>query len=148
MVAGKNPEPAGIIRNRFVKSKFSREVCPRPLDCCARSGFSIRVLPRKIISEYVVNLIQLPKKGFVLCEFFQAPLPRELQHADRIVVRTVPQIGIEMAEKAAGRRFPRPPEIKAHFPKRLECRRKGGDHIINLKRRHWRQRNGTLSKKS
>src|ERR1700730_10673184 len=140
MVAGENAEAAGIIRDRFVKTELSREICDRPLDRRARPRFSIRVLAREIISEDIVDLFQFPEKNFVLRELFQTRLPRELEHSDRIVIGPVPQIGIEMSEKPAGRRLPRPPKIERHFPKRLERRRKSRDYIINLKRRHWRKR--------
>ena len=148
MVAGENAETAGIIWDRFVKSKFGRKIRDRSLDRSARSHFSVGILTGEIISESIVDLLQLPKKGFVLGKFFEPRLPRELQHAYRIMIGPVPQIRIEMAEKPAGRRLPRPPEVEGHFPKRFQHRGKGGDYIINLKCRHERQRNRKLAKNS
>src|SRR6266702_1282808 len=133
MVAGENPKTTGIIWDRFVKSKLGREIRDRSFNCRAGSGFSISVLAREIISESIMDLLQLAKKGFVLSEFFEPRLPRELQHAHRIMVGPVPQIGIEVAEKPASQRLPRPPEVKGHFPKRFQRRGKSGDYVINLK---------------
>src|SRR5260370_20495329 len=116
MVAGENPKAPGIIRNRFVKSKLGGEICHRPLNRSAGSHFSVSVLARKIIPEGVVDLLQFTKKGFVLCELFQARLPRELQHAHRVVIGAVPEIGIEMTKKPSGGRLPCPPEIESHLP--------------------------------
>src|SRR5712671_3907836 len=138
MVAGKNAKAAGIIGDRFVKSKLGREIRDRPFDRGTRSHFSIGILAGEIISESIVDLLQLPKKGFVLGEFFQSRLARELEHTDGIVIGPVPQIGIEMTEKPAGRRLPGPPKVESDFPKRLQRRRKGRDYVINLKRRHER----------
>src|ERR1700756_4316924 len=105
MVAGENAETAGIIRDRFVKAKLGREIGDRSLDRRAGAAFPVGILPRKIISERVVNLFQFAEESFVLSELFESGLPRELEHANRIVVRAIPQIGIEMAEEAAGRRL-------------------------------------------
>src|SRR5438128_1856372 len=110
MIAGENPETAGIIRNRFVKSELSRKICDGAFDRRAGSGFSVGVLTREIISERVMNLFQFPQKSFVLGQFFQTRLARELEHAYRIVIGPVPKIDIEVAEKPTGRWFPRPPE--------------------------------------
>src|ERR1700736_5680591 len=101
MIAGENAKAAGIIGDRFVKSKLGREIRDRSFDRSARSHFSVCILAGEIFSESIVDLLQLPKKGFVLCEFFQSRLARELQHAHRIVIGPVPQIGIEVAEKSA-----------------------------------------------
>src|SRR5207302_5418231 len=98
MIAGKNAETAGIIWDRFMESKFGREICDRSFDRRARSHFSVGILAGEIISESIVDLLQLLKKGFVLCELFQSRLARELEHADGIVVGPIPQIGIEMTE--------------------------------------------------
>src|ERR1700731_324800 len=148
MIAGENAKTAGIIRDRFVKSKLGRKICDRSFDRGARSHFSVGVLAGEIISESIVDLLQLPKKGFVLCQFFQSRLARELEHADGIVIGPVPQIGIEVTEKAAGRRLPRPPKVEGDFPQRFQRRGKGRDYVINLKRRHEWQRSGKLAKNS
>src|ERR1700687_15734 len=148
MVTGKNPKTAGIIWDRFMKSELGRKIRDRSFDRRTGSGFSISVLAREIISESVMDLLQLPKKGFVLGKFFQPRLSRELQHAHRIMIGPVPQIGIKVTKKPAGERLTGPPEVKGHFPKRFQRRGKGGDYVINLKRRHERQRNGKLAKNS
>src|SRR5205807_10203920 len=148
MVAGENSKTAGIIWDRFVKSKLGREIRDRSFNRRAGAGFSISILTREIISERVVDLLQFPKKRFVLGKFFKPRLPGELEHAHRIMMGPVPPIGIEVAEKPAGRRLPRPPEIECDFPKRFQGRGKGGDYIINLKRRHERRRTEKLAKNS
>src|SRR5262249_11876294 len=112
----------------------------------SRSGLSISVLARQIISERVINLFQFPKKLLVLGEFFQTTLARELEHPDRIVIRAVPQIRIEMAEQPPCRWLPGPPEVEAHLSKRLERRGKSGDHVISVESRHERQRSEIVEK--
>src|SRR5205085_949243 len=84
---------------------------------------------------------------FVLGELFQTRLARKLEHAHRIVVGAVPQIGIEMTEEPAGRRLPGPPKVKGYLPKWFQFRGKRRDYVINLKRRHERQGNGKMAKK-
>src|ERR1700736_276573 len=148
MVAGKNAEAARIIWNRFVKSKLGRKIRDRSLDRGADSGFSIRVLPREIISKSIVNLFELAQESLVLGEFFQTGLSRKLQHAHRIVVRPVPKVGIEMAKETPGRRFPGPPKIESDLPERLQDRGEGGNYVINLERWHERQRRVKLAKNS
>src|SRR5438105_234053 len=148
MIAGENAETAGIIWDRFVKSKFGREIRDRSFDRRARAHFSVGILASEIISESIVDLLQFSKKGFVLGELFQTRLARELEHAHRIVIGSVPKIGIEMAEKPAGRGLPSPPEVEGYFPKRFQRRGKRRDYVINLKRRHERQGNGKLAKNS
>src|SRR5438034_248903 len=102
MVAGENPEAAGIIGNRFVKSKLGREIRDWSFDGRAGSHFSISVLTHEIISKSVMDLLELAQKIFVLGKLFQSGLTRELEHADWIVVGPVPKIGIEMTEKTTG----------------------------------------------
>src|SRR5258708_1341236 len=134
MIAGENSKTAGIVRNRFVKTELSREICDWPFDRGAGAGFSVSVLAREIIFERVVDLFQFAEECFVLREFFQTRLTRKLEHAHGIVVRSVPQIRIEMTEEAARGWLPRPPEVETHFPKRVERRRQGGNHVISVKR--------------
>jgi hypothetical protein len=51
-----------------------------------------------------------------------------------------------MAEKTPGCRFPGPPKVERDFSQWLERRRKSGNYIIDLKRRHGQRRNGKLAK--
>src|SRR5205085_5702460 len=120
MVAGENAEAAGIIRDRFVKSELGREIRDRSFDGRCSAGLSVSVLTDEIISESIVDLLQFSQERFVLGELFQARLSRKLQHSYRIVIRSIPQIGIEMTEKPARRRLPRPPKVEGHFPKWLQ----------------------------
>ena len=123
MVAGQNAKAAGIIWNRFVKSELGRKIRHGFLDRGGGSGFSVGVLAGEIISKRVINLFELAQESLVLGQFFQARLSRQLQHPHRIVVCSVPKIGIEMAEKPPGRWFPGPPKVERNFPQRLErCR--------------------------
>src|SRR2546430_16681376 len=118
MVAGENAETAGIIWNRFVKSKLGREIRDRSFDRGARSHFSVGILTNEIISERIVDLLQFLKKGFVLGELFQSRLTRELENANRIVIGLIPKIGMEMAEETPGGRLHRPPQVDMVYSKR------------------------------
>src|SRR6266480_7671668 len=132
MIAGENAETAGIVRDGFVESKFGGEIRHRFLDDRAGTGFSIGILAGEIFLESVVNLFQLAQKSFVGGEFLQPGLARELEHANGIVVGPIPKLGIEMTKEAARGRFPRPPDVEAHFAQRFERGGKGGDYIIAL----------------
>ena len=90
MVAGENAKATGIIGDRFVKSELGREIRDRSFDRSAGSGFPVSVLAGEIISESIVDLLQFAKKTFVLSEFFQSRLSRELKHAHRIMIGPVP----------------------------------------------------------
>jgi len=90
MVAGENAKAAGIIGDRFVKSELGREIRDRSFDRGAGSGFPVSVLAGEIIPESIVDLLQFAKKTFVLGEFFQSRLSRELEHAHRIMIGPVP----------------------------------------------------------
>src|SRR5205085_1680248 len=102
----------------------------------ASTGFSVGVLAGEIFLEGVVNLFQLPQKSFIGGEFFQAGLPRELEHANGIVIGPVPKLRIEMTKETAGGRLPRPPDVEADFAQRLKGGGKGGYYIIALEVRH------------
>ncbi len=60
MIAGKDPETAGIIWDRFVKTKFSRKISDRIFDPASRAGFSVGVFSREIIAECIVHFLQFP----------------------------------------------------------------------------------------
>src|SRR5712692_9211631 len=142
MVARENAETTGIIWNRLVKSKLGREIRDRFFDRSAGACFSICVLARQIISEGVMHLLELTQKSFVLSQFFQAGLPRKLQHPDGIMIGAVPQIRIEMSKEAARGWLPCPPKIKSHLTQRFERRGQSRDYVINLKRGHGRNAMG------
>ena len=136
MVARQNAQAAGIIWDRFVKTKFGRKIGDRIFDRTARSRFSISLSTLKIIAECVVNLLQLAQKSLVLRNFFEARLARELKHAYGIVIGPVPELGVEVPKEAARGRLPCPPKIEAHLAQRLERARQSWRHIISLKGRH------------
>src|SRR5437762_7029985 len=136
MIAGENAETAGIIRDRFVESKFGREIGHRFWQGRAGPVFPISVLAGEIFLEGIVNLFQLTQKSFVGSEFFQPGLARELKHANGIVIGPVPKLGIEMTKEAACGRLPRPPDVETDFAQRLERGGKSGDYIIGLEVRH------------
>src|SRR6266478_553306 len=92
---------AGIIRDRFVKTEFGGKIRDRIFDRAACSRFSVRVLARKIIAECVMDFLQLAQEGFVLRNFLQAQLARELEHAHRVVIGPVPKLRVEMTKQAA-----------------------------------------------
>src|SRR5438552_17799758 len=136
MIAGENAETAGIIRDRFVESKFGREIGHWFLQDRAVPVFPISVLAGEIFLEGIVNLFQLTQKSFVGSEFFQPGLARELKHANGIVIGPVPKLGIEMTKEAACGRLPRPPDVETDFAQRLERGGKSGNYIIGLEVRH------------
>ena len=64
----------------------------------------------------VVHFLDLAQEILVLGDFDQPGLPGKLEHADGIVIGAIPELGIEMTEKAAGGRLPSPPEIERPSP--------------------------------
>src|ERR1700730_4706048 len=138
MVARQNAQTSGIIRDRFVKTEFGGKIRDRLHDRAACSGFSARVLAGEIIAECVMDFLQLAQESFILRNFLQARLPRELEHAHRVVIGPVPKLGVEMTKQAARRGLPRPPKVEAHLAQRLQRRRQGRSHVIGLKGRYGR----------
>ena len=136
MVASEYSETAGIIRDRFVKTKFSGEIGNRILNHASGARLSVSVMSPEIFLEFLKDLLQFAQKSFVLCKFFQPGLPRKLKHPDWIMIRPVPKVGIEMSEEPARGRFPRPPQIEAHLAQRFQRRRQDGSHVIRLKSSH------------
>ncbi len=116
MVSGQDAETAGIIRNRFVKTEFGREISDRLLNCAAGTGFSVGIAAVEIFFKAVVDLLQFAQKYFVLGHFLQARLPGKLQHPHRIMVSPVPQFRVEMAKQPASGWFPGPPQVERHLP--------------------------------
>ncbi len=138
MVAGENAKAAGIIRNRFVKTKFGGEISDRFFDRAPSAGFPVSVRAGEITAVGLVDLFQFAKKILVLRDLDEPRLPGKLEHPDGIVVRLIPQCRIEMAKETARGGFPGPPEVEDHFPERLERRREGRDHVIRVVGGHWR----------
>src|SRR4030081_505214 len=120
MVPGQNAEAARVIRDRFVEAELRGKISDRLFDRAALAGFSVRVFPREIMAKGVVHFLELAQKILVLGDFHQPGLPGELEHPDGIMVRAIPELRIEMAEKTAGGRFPGPPQIENHLTQRLE----------------------------
>jgi hypothetical protein len=48
------------------------------------------------------------------------------------VIGPIPKLGIEMPEKPARGRLPRPPQVEDHLAERFEFRGQSGYYIINL----------------
>ncbi len=109
MVACENAETAGVIRDRLVKSKLGRKIRDRLLDRGARARLPIGILALQIFLEGVVHLLQLAQEILVLRNFLKPSLPGELQHANGIVVRPIPEFGIQVTEQSARGGLPRPP---------------------------------------
>ena len=80
--------------------------------------------------------LQLTQKILVLRDINQARLWAELKHADWIVIGPIPELRIQVAENAASGGFPRPPQVKDHFPQWFEGKRQGRDNVIRLVSRH------------
>src|SRR5205807_6759917 len=122
MVASEDAQATGVIRNRFVKSKFGRKIGNGIFDRASGSGLSVGIVASQIFLEFLKNLLELAQEIFVLRKFFQPGLPRKLQHAHRIVIGAVPKLVIEMPKQAARGGLPRPPKVETHLPQRLQRR--------------------------
>src|ERR1044071_278130 len=112
MIAGQDTQATGVIRNRFVKTKFGGKIGDRIFDRASGSDFSVGIVASQIFLEFLKDLLELAQKIFVLRKFFQPRLPRELQHADRIMICAVPKLVIKMPEQSARRRLPCPPKVE------------------------------------
>jgi hypothetical protein len=49
------------------------------------------------------------------------------------MIGAIPQVVIEMPEKAARSGLPRPPEVKTHLAQRFERHWQNGSHVVSLK---------------
>src|SRR5262249_28108999 len=136
MVTGEYAETSGIIRNRFVKTKFSREIGDRIFDGTPGAYLSVSVVATEVFFEFLKNLLQFAQERFVLCEFFEPRLPGKLEHSNGIMICPVPKLVIKMAEQPARGRFPCPPQVETHLAQRLKRCRKDGSHVIGLKSWH------------
>src|SRR5271165_1212491 len=118
MVPGKDTEPTGIIWHRIVESEFRRKVGD-----LRRAGpkFSVRIGASQVRFEFLIHGHHLADVIVIVCKFEQAGLARELQHSNGIMVRSVPELHIEMPKKPARVGFPRPPEIVSEFAERFEA---------------------------
>ena len=119
-----------------MKTEFGGEIGDGIFDRAAGTGFSIGIVASEISLELFKDLLELAQKIFVLREFFQTRLARKLEHADRVVICAIPQLGVEVPEEPARGGLPRPPKIKAHLPERLQRRWQDGRHIVSLESRH------------
>ena len=119
-----------------MESEFGREIRDRFLQGQAGAIFSVSIFAGEIFLESVVNQFEFAEKNFVGSEFFDSCLAGELEHAHGVVIGPVPKLRVEMTEKAAGGRLPRPPDIGADLTERLEGGGKGGYYIIGVKVRH------------
>src|SRR4029077_1533646 len=57
MVAGENPQATGVIRDRFVKTKFGGKIGDGIFDRAASSGFTERVVASEVIFEFLKHLL-------------------------------------------------------------------------------------------
>ncbi len=136
MIAGKNAEAAGVVRDGFVEAELRREISDWALQRAAVAFFAVGIGPGQVGAERFVHGLQLAQEIIVLRHFFQPRLPRKLEHADGVVIRPIPEFRVEMAEEAARGRFPRPPDIKDDLAKRLERGGEGGNDVVGVIRRH------------
>src|SRR2546426_12136976 len=136
MIASENAKAPGIIWDRLVKTKLCGEIRNRILNRATRSGFSVSVLARKIVTERLVDFLQFTQESFILRNLLQPRLPRKLKHTHWIMVCPVPKLWIELPEQATRCGLPCPPKIETHLAQRLECHRQGRSHIVSLKSRH------------
>ena len=81
-----------------MKTEFGGKIRDRILDRGAGPCLPVRVPASEIFLKILENLFELLQKIFVLCEFLQTRLSRELQHAHWIMIRAVPKLGVEFPE--------------------------------------------------
>ena len=91
MIAGKNSKTAGIVWYGFVETELRRKIGNAR---CACSQFSIGVGPVHVGLEFLVHSLHFADIVVVRSELEQTSLARELQHPDRIVVGSVPELRV------------------------------------------------------
>jgi hypothetical protein len=125
VIARENAKAAGIIRNRFVKAELSGEISDRFLDFAGGTDLTIGVLSCEVTAERIVDVFQFPQETFVVRDFDETGLARELKHPDRIVISPVPKLRIEMPEKprAEGSQV-----LQIDHPRNAEFRRQSGNY--------------------
>ena len=79
-----------------------------------------------------MHAVHFAQEIFVVGDLRQPCLLAELQHAQRAVIRAVPQIVIQVAEELPRVGLPRPPEVVNHLGERLERFRKLRRDVISM----------------
>ena len=59
-----------------------------------------------------------------------------MEHPQRIVIRSIPELRVKVPEEPPRRRFPGPPKVEDHLAQRFKLRREIWDDIIGLNVRH------------
>ena len=68
-----------------MKPKLRREISDRPFEGMAL--LSVGILAREILLKGAVHFREIAQESFVLRHLDETRLPRELQHAQRIMIR-------------------------------------------------------------
>ena len=103
-----------------MKAEFRRKIGdPWP----RRSKFSISVGSRQVGLEFLIDGLHFTDVVVIGCEFDQAGLARKLQHPDWIMVRSVPELSIQMPKEPPRIRLPGPPQIMSEFTERFQILR-------------------------
>ena len=117
-----------------------------------RATLPVRLLWSQDSRRSIADLLdQFAPEIVVFRDLNEPRLTRELQHPDRIVIRPIPKLRIEVPEETARGRFPGPPDVEDHLAQWLERRRELRDDVVSVIRRHvaeFRKRGGDCDRKS
>jgi len=99
-----------------MKAKFGGEIGDFWSRC---TEFSVGIGSRHIGFELLKDRLHFPDVIVVVREFDQTSLARKLQHPDRIMVRSIPELRVQMPKEPPCIRLPGPPQIVSKFPERF-----------------------------
>ena len=123
MIPGQDPQTAGIVGEGFRQPIFGGEISHGGI----RLGRGVGVFPGQIGMEALHDSSQTCQIMLIGRYLDEAGLAGELKNPDRIMIRPVPELHIEIPKKLPGRRLPAPPDIVSEFPQGFE----GGGEFRN-----------------
>ena len=117
VVAGEDAEAARVLRQRRRDAELGREVADR------LRGVGETLVPARlgeVGAQVVDERVRGRDEGLVGRELVQARGLDRAEQGDRVVVRRLPQVTVDLREQAAGRLVPRPAEVRGEFVERRE----------------------------
>ena len=130
VVAGKDAEPAGVLRQNRTDAEFGREVRDSPRNL--RSQAVVSAVLGEVVTQICRRAFEPVEEGPVAGQLIEAFGAHLTEQANRIMAGRLPQSGVDGGEEVLGRRMPTPAEVHGQLAERGEGRRE-----------HWSDREAT-----
>ncbi len=123
MVAGENPQAAGVNRNRLVQAELGGEIRHRPRPQHAGMLDAPRPLRRQVLLHPAVGVVDPAVQRELRCALLQVVDVDALEQRDRVVGQLAPQHRIQVAEQVRRVLVPAPPQVLRQLRQALVRRR-------------------------